>query len=131
MKFAFASRHAPTDRQHVLAAQLGIQLGESKDVDVFEGDFGELEGYGAVVVHPVAAFRAAAAGLLVGVFRNANRAPEGAPPRFEAQELWVFAASRRLTTQREILKACGLSEEEDGGLLHDGAVHPWSQEGGR
>lgn len=62
MLMAFISRHEPTPRQIELAA---------------------------AVVHPAAALRLAP-DFFVGVFQNANRAPVGQPPQFEAVALHVF-----------------------------------------
>jgi len=44
---------------------------------------------GAVVVHPAAALRLARC-FIIGVFENANRAPAGEKPQFEAKALHLF-----------------------------------------
>jgi hypothetical protein len=44
---------------------------------------------GAVVVHPAAALRLAGC-FIIGIFENANRAPAGEKPQFEAKALYLF-----------------------------------------
>jgi hypothetical protein len=92
MKFAFVSRHVPTPRQYELAQEKGIELVPVGDLDGFTGDFHALPSdlVGAVVVHAGAALRAMTALGMVGVFENANRAPEGQPPQFEAVALHLW-----------------------------------------
>lgn len=93
MRFAFISRHTPTPAQFTLAEQQGIELVHVGDADAFTVspswvyERGAFEG--VVVVHPAAALRLAGT-FLIGVFENANRAPEGAPPQFEAKSLHIF-----------------------------------------
>ena len=93
MRFAFISRHTPTPAQFTLAEQQGIELIHVGDADAFTVspswvyERGAFEG--VVVVHPAAALRLAGT-FLIGVFENANRAPEGAPPQFEAKSLHIF-----------------------------------------
>lgn len=95
MRFAFVSRHKPTKRQHELASEKGIELIPIGDRDAFSVIPSMLDGHkdgpfdGVVVVHPAAALRLAN-DFLVGVFKNANRAPVGEKPTFEAVELWIF-----------------------------------------
>ena len=97
MKFAFISRHAPTEGQHALAAERGITLTHIGDADAFTVSPGcvyvaGLDGGpfdGVIVVHPAAAMRLAPT-FLVGVFENANRAPVGEKPQFEAVSLQVY-----------------------------------------
>lgn len=92
-KFAFISRHTPTPSQVAMAAEAGIELVSVGDMDAFTvccadvDEFGHFDG--VVVVHPAMALRLAP-GYAVGVFENANRAPEGAKPQFEAQALHIF-----------------------------------------
>ena len=92
-QFAFISRHAPTRGQVEMAAAQGIELTHVGDADAFTvgagfvHDKGPYEG--VVVVHPAAALRLAPQ-FLVGVFENANRAPVGEPPRFEAVSFQVY-----------------------------------------
>jgi hypothetical protein len=94
MRMAFITRHAPTEAQVSLAAKAGFELVPVGDRDAFSGEIPE--GFDAVaVVHPAAALRyiAGARALksaVVGVFENANRAPEGAKPQFEAASLHVY-----------------------------------------
>jgi hypothetical protein len=92
-KFAFISRHVPTASQHALAADEGIELTHIGDADAFTVGPGFVDGAGAfegvVVVHPAAALRLASS-FVVGVFENANRAPEGEKPQFEAQALHLY-----------------------------------------
>jgi hypothetical protein len=93
MKFAFISRHLPTEGQVKLAKEKGIELVHVGDMDAFTvtqqkvsqmGDF-----YGVIVVHPAAALRLVR-NYQIGVFENANRAPEGEIPQFEAKALHVY-----------------------------------------
>ncbi len=96
--FAFISRHAPTEGQLAMAAEQGIALHHVGDADAFTVGAGfvhdagnrlDVTFEGVVVVHPAAALRLCSE-FLVGVFENANRAPVGAPPQFEALALHVF-----------------------------------------
>jgi len=93
MKFAFISRHNPTDSQIALANEQDIELVRIGDHDAFTVspgavyDAGPFEG--VVVVHPAAALRLASE-FIVGVFENANRAPVGERPQFEAQALHLY-----------------------------------------
>lgn len=93
MRFAFISRHQPTPGQVALAQAQGIELVSIGDADAFTvspshvdavGDFD-----GVVVVHPAASMRLAGS-YLVGVFENANRAPVGEAPKFEAVALHIY-----------------------------------------
>ena len=92
-QFAFISRHAPTPGQVAMAADQGIDLIHVGDADAFTVDAGFVHSHGpfegVIVVHPAAALRLAPA-FLVGVFENANRAPVGEAPRFEAVSLQVY-----------------------------------------
>lgn len=95
MKFAFISRHTPTTGQHQLAENQGITLVHVGDRDAFSvtkydliNDFdGPLQG--VVVVHPAAAMRLCGT-FLIGVFENANRAPEGEKPSFEPVSFHIY-----------------------------------------
>ena len=91
--FAFISRHEPTAEQHALADGMGISLHSIGDADAFTVTpaFVDQEGAfeGVIVVHPAAAMQLCGR-FLVGVFRNENRAPVGAPPKFLATELVVW-----------------------------------------
>ncbi|MFA7175344.1 MAG: hypothetical protein WC340_18360 [Kiritimatiellia bacterium] len=93
MRFAFVSRHTPTDGQLQIAKEYGIELIHIGDRDAFSVGVNDIDEAGAfdgvVVVHPAAALRLAGT-FLIGVFENANRAPEGAPPQFEAKSLHIF-----------------------------------------
>jgi hypothetical protein len=93
MKFAFISRHLPTEGQITLAADQGIELVHVGDADAFSVAPSFVDGHGAfegvIVVHPAAAMRLSGS-FLVGVFENANRAPEGEKPTFEAVSLHIF-----------------------------------------
>lgn len=93
-KFAFISRHTPTLEQHELAAAWGIELFPVGDRNAFYIDPAEFDGIydGVIVVHPAAAIILKDAGWAVGVFENANIAPEGAPPQFMAVALHLFRA---------------------------------------
>ena len=93
MKFAFISRHELTDSQLALAGEQGIELVHIGDVDAFTVSASFVDHHGAyegvVVVHPAAALRLAGS-FLVGVFKNANRAPIGERPRFEAESFNIY-----------------------------------------
>lgn len=94
-KFAFISRHTPTDAQFRLAEEQGIDLYHVGDRDAFTFDPSEFEEFdGAVVVHPWMALQMARYVRQVGVFENANRAPEGEKPSFEAVALYVTRSNR-------------------------------------
>ena len=91
-KFAFISRHTPNPTQVALAASKGIELVPVGDRDAFKVNpydpaFAECDG--VVVVHPAAAMRLAHY-FKIGVFENANRAPEGERPSFEAVSFQVY-----------------------------------------
>ena len=109
-KFAFISRHQPTPGQRELAKKQDIHLDYIGDLDAFsvcpqrvarEGVFDGVvevcpqrmarEGVfdGVVVVHPAAAMNLCHA-YRIGVFQNANRAPVGERPTFEAVEFFVY-----------------------------------------
>lgn len=97
--FAFISRHKPTHEQILLAAQQDIVLYHIGDADAFtitpawvksKAPPYIVEAFdGVVVVHPAAALRLCK-DYLIGVFENANRAPAGAPPQFEAKAFHVY-----------------------------------------
>jgi len=93
MKFAFISRHNPTDSQIALAAEQDIELVHIGDHDAFTVSPGFVDAAGnfegVVVVHPAAALRLTS-DFVVGVFENANRAPVGERPQFEAQALHLY-----------------------------------------
>lgn len=96
MNFAFISRHKPTPEQMQLAAAQGITLIGVGDADAFtitpdfvRGVHGGRLFEGVIVVHPAAALRLCHR-FLVGVFENANCAPEGAPPQFSAKALHIY-----------------------------------------
>jgi len=95
MKFAFVSRHAPTPEQFALATAQDIELIPVGDQDAFSITWAAVQDHpaapfdGAVVVHPAAALRLAPM-MLVGVYENANRAPEGERPSFTAVALHIY-----------------------------------------
>ena len=93
MDFAFISRHQPTAGQHQMAEDLGHTLTHIGDRDAFKVSVGEILDDGpweaVVVVHPAAALRLAPH-FVVGVFENANRAPVGEPPRFDAIGFHIY-----------------------------------------
>lgn len=99
MKFAFISRHAPSQSQFEVAAACSIELIHVGDADGFivdkqwvedkarelqEGTFD-----GVVVVHAGAALRLAE-DFIVGVFQNLERPPVDGKPQFVAGELHLF-----------------------------------------
>lgn len=109
--FAFISRHAPTQGQLALAASKGIDLISIGDMDAFhvqpsdvanKGDFD-----GVVVVHPAMALRLIE-DYSVGVFENANRAPEGERPTFEAVGLHLFYRKRPMWDIPAHCANCGI-----------------------
>ena len=94
--FLFCSRHVFTDAQAQLAEKAGITLHQGVDLDAFAPNHelikavckqGQFEG--VVVVHPALALKLSTA-YQVGIFENANRAAEGAPPSFQAVGLEIF-----------------------------------------
>lgn len=92
-RFAFITRHQATPEQVAIAADSGIELVPIGDRDAFTVSPGDIDAAGAfdgvVVVHPAAAMRLASA-FVIGVFENANRAPEGEKPSFEAVGLHLY-----------------------------------------
>lgn len=94
-KMAFMSRHPASAKQHQLAAEAGYQLVDVGDADGFRvAQDGVLERiadeFDAVaVVHAAAALRFIAA-MPVAIFENANRAPVGETPQFEAVNLFIY-----------------------------------------
>ena len=98
MNFAFITRHAPTNEQMALAGAKNIVLHPVGDADAFTVDVSFVHEAGnhlgvifdgVIVVHPAAALRLCKE-FLIGVFENANRAQEGAPPQFSAKALHIF-----------------------------------------
>jgi len=95
MRFAFISRHAPTAGQFALAYNQDVILVPISDRDAFSVNVTDLLSHengpfdGVVVVHPAAAMRLCGS-FLVGVFENANRAPEGEKFLFEAVSFSVY-----------------------------------------
>ncbi len=95
---AFLSRHEPTDRQRELAREHGFEdLVHVGDVDGFHDDLDALladaagHPFAAVaVVHAAAAVRLYSTGWRVALFENANRAPVGERPQFEATALHLY-----------------------------------------
>lgn len=92
-KLAFVSRHVPTQGQNELANDMGFDLVHVGDLDAFAitpemiAGMGQFDG--VVVVHPAAALRLAKR-YVIGVFENANRAPVGEKPQFEAVDLHIY-----------------------------------------
>lgn len=92
-KFAFISRHEPTDEQHKLAAKDGIELTHIGDTDAFSvgvefvDEAGSFDG--VVVVHPAAALRLCSQ-FEVGIFENGSRPGENDKPQFFAKSLHLF-----------------------------------------
>lgn len=83
MKYAFISRHKPTPEQIEQAKAVGVEIVHVGDADAFNFSLANLAGYeGIVCVHPVIAMKAMCSGYEIGIFENANRAPEGAKPEF-------------------------------------------------
>ena len=92
-KFAFISRHVPTQQQISIAAECGIVLDHVGDRDGFAVDPMEFRSThdGAVVVHAAAALRLLGTNWPIGVFDNVNRAAVGELPKFETTRLHVYA----------------------------------------
>ena len=95
-KFAFISRHAPTEQQIALATDQGIELVLIGDLDAFTVTAKDVVAAcsdycidGVIVVHPAAALRLQYS-FKIGIFENALRAEEGQKPTFEAKSLHVF-----------------------------------------
>lgn len=95
-EFLFCSRHSITNAQVALAEKAGITLHQGIDLDAFAPNHelikavckqGQFEG--VIVVHPALALKLSTA-YRVGVFENANRAPEGGAPSFQAVGLEIF-----------------------------------------
>lgn len=96
-KYAFISRHEATPEQVALAQKANIELVPVGDMDAYTIEAAKVwelcpNAVGAVVVNAAAAVRLLFSGLPVAVFENGNRAPEGAPPQFEAKALHLFSA---------------------------------------
>ena len=95
-EYLFCSRHAITQEQIVLAEKAGITLHQGMDLDAFAPNHDLIKAVcnqgqfdGVVVVHPALALKLSTA-YKIGVFENANRAAEGAPPSFQAVGLEIF-----------------------------------------
>jgi hypothetical protein len=89
----FVSRHAPSAKQVKLAEMAGYRLVDAGDLDAFAEDMpaklelmASYEECAIACVHPLIMAVACQLGK-VGVFENANRAPEGEKPSFEAVSL--------------------------------------------
>lgn len=108
LKFAFVSRHVPTQEQNDMARSHGIELHHVGDVDAFTGSVEKsLEDYcwkqtseegrtmfpsdfvGLVVVHPALALRYINE-FSIGVFENENRAAVGEKPQFFPKSLFIM-----------------------------------------
>lgn len=92
-KFAFISRHQPTDEQLQLAIADGIELVHIGDTDAFSVSVGFVDAAGAfdgvVVVHPAAALRLCSQ-FEVGVFENGSRPGENDKPQFFAKSFHLY-----------------------------------------
>lgn len=92
-KFAFVSRHKPTEAQVTLATECGIELISTGDADGFTVNTADYSEYaGVICVHAAMAARMIIEGYEVGVFNNINRAGLGEPPRFETTGLYIYYA---------------------------------------
>lgn len=91
--WAFISRHEPSAEQLAMGKAMGICLVHIGDRDAFSVSPSDIDDAGAfagvVVVHPAAALRLCQE-FRVGVFENANRAPEGERPQFVAKKLHLW-----------------------------------------
>jgi hypothetical protein len=87
MLYAFISRHTPTpEQEEIVRRDLEGELVHVGDINAFNCSnelYALRQQYkGVIVVHAAMALQAYEMGFLVGVFQNANRAPEGAVPTF-------------------------------------------------
>jgi hypothetical protein len=99
-KMIFVSRHTPTPAQLNLSLAKGYELVHVGDVNAFDHQAirdlvmaqDTAAGYPVAVscVHPAMALYAICGGRVIGVFENANRAPEGGKPSFEASALHLI-----------------------------------------
>jgi hypothetical protein len=98
LKFAFISRHAPTQEQHELAAKKGVQLICVGDDDAFSIVPNVYQEYdGVVVVHPAAALSLIGS-KPVGVFKNEHRlGPNENVPKFRAADFVVWDSYESVT----------------------------------
>lgn len=87
-KFAFISRHEPTQKQIEIARNHDIEIVWVGDRDAFKVEEYEFREYhGCIVVHPAMALRLLNSHNTIGVFENSNR--DG---KFEPIELHLYAA---------------------------------------
>ena len=98
----FVSRHEPTPDQHRLVQGNLVKVA---DINAFDKDAvnelvrkaSEQNIDGFIVVNPALALNIAAVAFereeftAIGVFENANRAPEGQTPTFQAQALHMWS----------------------------------------
>jgi len=134
-RFAFISRHVPTQRRHELAAEQGITLVHVGDVDAFRGDFAALrlwwdvlqsaDGWretgdrgwqeppfeGCIVVHPAAALRACS---------RTPTVPQGVSPRRLSQSPstsggWPASASSMRVGKRWAVRSASSPRRRGGG----------------
>jgi hypothetical protein len=128
-KFAFISRHQPTDGQHRLAAEQDIQLVSVPDLDAFairsESEVIALMGNpapgatnftdgpfdGVICVHALIALEFSQAGFPVGVFNNVNRAAVGEKPQFETTKLVVVQPAKPISPDVRTI-VCMLAEAD-------------------
>lgn len=90
-KLAFISRHVPTAAQIEIARKVDVEIVHVGDRDAFTVNCEEFENHdGVIVVHPAAALRFSCKADWIGIFENANRAPEGKPVQFEPVKLHLF-----------------------------------------
>jgi len=92
-RFAFISRHSPTQEQVALATEKGIELIPIGDCDAFtiSPSFVDAIGPfdGVVVVHPAAALRLAET-FIVGIFENGTRPGPDDRPQFFAKNFHLY-----------------------------------------
>jgi len=112
--FLFCSRHTITPEQAGIAVKAGIKLIQGTDLDGFETIENLITGIersipenlitgidGVVVVHPSLALKLSMF-YQVGVFENANRAPEGEKPSFMAIGLEIFDMIPRVSSWEHV-----------------------------
>lgn len=93
-KFAFVSRHEPTNQQRETAARMNVDLEWVGDKDGFAlsaEDLYDLAKYrGVIAVHAGMVAELMSRGFTVGVFQNVARPADGDRPSFEPGKLHVW-----------------------------------------
>jgi len=92
-RFAFVSRHAPTQGQIELASRAGIELVHVGDRDAFRPipEAMDPEFQGIIGVHPLVAVKALKNDKKAGVFENISRPGPDGKPQFTVGRLVVVS----------------------------------------